>query len=107
MDCSPPGSSVHGISQARIPKGVAFPSLGDLLDPGIEPGSPALADRFFITELPRKYQIRPIWDNFFLQSAVPKNMLIKRVIVHHIYTRVFLTQGLGNYVRVWIIGWSS
>ena len=26
MDCSPPGSSVHGILQARIPKWVAMPS---------------------------------------------------------------------------------
>ena len=43
MDCSPPGSSVHGISQARIPRsGLPFPSPGDLPDPGIEPGSPAL-----------------------------------------------------------------
>ena len=42
-DCSPPGSSVHGISQARILEWVAFPSPGDLLDPGMEPVSPALA----------------------------------------------------------------
>ena len=26
MDCSPPGSSIHGISQARIPEWVAMPS---------------------------------------------------------------------------------
>ena len=26
MDCSPPGSSVHGILQARIPEWVAMPS---------------------------------------------------------------------------------
>ena len=42
MDCSPPGSSVHGISQTRILGGLPFPSPGDLPDPGIEPGSPAL-----------------------------------------------------------------
>ena len=42
MDGSPPGSSVHGISQARIPEGVAMPSsLGYLPDPGIEAASPA------------------------------------------------------------------
>ena len=71
-----------------MPKWVVFSSPGDLLVPGIEPGSPALAGRFLITELPRKHQIRPVWDNFFLQSAVPQNMLIKRVIVRHIYTQV-------------------
>ena len=43
MNCSPPGSSNHGISQARILEWVAFPSPGDLLDPGMEPVSPALA----------------------------------------------------------------
>ena len=41
-DCSPPGSSIHGISQVRILEWVAFLSLEDLPDSGIEPGSPAL-----------------------------------------------------------------
>ena len=36
MDCSLPGSSVHGISQARILEWVAMPSCRDLPDPGIE-----------------------------------------------------------------------
>ena len=40
MDSSSTGSSVHGILQARILEWVAVPSPGDLLDPGIEPGSP-------------------------------------------------------------------
>ena len=55
MDCSLPGSSVHGISQARIWSGLPFPPPGDLSDPGIEPeasASPALAGRFFTTEPP-------------------------------------------------------
>ena len=42
MDYIPPGSSVHGILQARNWSGMPFPSLGDLPDPGIKPGSPAL-----------------------------------------------------------------
>ena len=42
-DCNPPGSSVHGILQARIPEWVAIPLFrGDLPDPGIKPRSPAL-----------------------------------------------------------------
>ena len=49
-DCRPPGSSVHGISQARILERVAIPFSGDLPDPRIEPGSPALAGGFFTTE---------------------------------------------------------
>ena len=50
MDCSPPGSSVHGILQARVLEWGAVPSPGDLPDPGMEPTSlmsPALAGGFF------------------------------------------------------------
>ena len=42
MDCSLPGSSVHGISQAKYWSGLPIPPPGDLLNPGIEPRSPAL-----------------------------------------------------------------
>ena len=54
MDCSPPGSSVHGIFQARILEWVTFTSLEDLpeVDPGIQPTSPPLAGGFFTTEQP-------------------------------------------------------
>ena len=50
MDCSPLGSSVHGILQTRVLKWVAMPSSGDLPSPGIEPAaftSPASAGGFF------------------------------------------------------------
>ena len=42
MDYSLPGSSVHGIRKARIMEWNEFPSPGDLPNPGIKPGSPAL-----------------------------------------------------------------
>ena len=42
VDCSLPGSCVHGILQARIPGWVPRPSPGDLPNPGIEPRSPVL-----------------------------------------------------------------
>ena len=43
MDCSPPGSSVHGDSPGKNPAvgGHVLPP-GDLPDPGIKPESPAL-----------------------------------------------------------------
>ena len=41
MDCSPQGSSVHGILQARILDWIVMSSSRDLPDPGIEPASPA------------------------------------------------------------------
>ena len=60
IDCSPPGSSAHGIFQARIlewvfpspGKVLPFPSLGVLLNPGIEPVSYALAGGFFTAKPP-------------------------------------------------------
>ena len=54
MDCSPPGSSAHGISQARILEWAAISSSRDLPDPGIEPGSLASAGDFFTIEPPGK-----------------------------------------------------
>ena len=64
MDYSPPGSSVHGILQARILEWVAISSPGDLPDAGIEPASlmsTALAGRLFTPsatwEIPRT--VRP------------------------------------------------
>ena len=45
MDCSPPGSSVHWILQARILEWIAVSSSKDLPDAGIEPVSPALLDK--------------------------------------------------------------
>ena len=57
MDCSSPGSSVHGISQARILEWVPFPLSGDLPDPGIEHVSLCLLHwhmDIFTTEPPGK-----------------------------------------------------
>ena len=48
MDCSPPGSSVHGILQAKIP----FPSPGNLPDLGMEPGCLALQADSLLSEDP-------------------------------------------------------
>ena len=55
MDYNPPGSSVHGIFQARILEWVAIYYPRGSSQPGIEPTqpvsliSPALADEFFTT----------------------------------------------------------
>ena len=49
---SPPGSSVHGIFQTGILERVAYPTVGHLPNPEIEPmsfASPALAGGFFTT----------------------------------------------------------
>ena len=40
--CNPMDYTVHGILQARILQWVAFPSPGDLPNPGFKPRSPTL-----------------------------------------------------------------
>ena len=49
MDCSQPGSSVHGISQARVLEWVAI-----LPDPGVKPGSSSLQADSLPSESPGK-----------------------------------------------------
>ena len=53
IDCSPPASSVHEISQARI-LGCHFLLQGNFLRSGIEPVSPSLASGIFTAEPPGK-----------------------------------------------------
>ena len=83
MDCSPPGSSIHGISQARILEWVAISfwsgnngiretaisSSRDLPDPGIEPSpltSPALAGTFFTASA--------TWEAPCSPQTIPQNI---------------------------------
>ena len=55
MEGSPPDSSVLGFPRQEYWSGLPFPSPEDLLNPGIEPVSPALqAVSYLSTEPPRK-----------------------------------------------------
>ena len=54
MDHSPPGSSVHGILQARILSGLLCPS-GNFSHPGIEPAS-TVSPAFQADSLPLSHQ---------------------------------------------------
>ena len=63
MDYGPPGSSVHGILQARIQEWLPCHPLGDLPDPGVELKSPvflALAGGFFTTITTREASIEEL-----------------------------------------------
>ena len=54
MDCSLAGPFVHEFSRQEYWSGLPFPFPGDLPDPGIEPGSPALQAESLPLELPGK-----------------------------------------------------
>ena len=64
VDCNPPGSSIHGILQARILEWILCPHPGDLPNPGTEltfPVSPvdhALQEDSLPTEPPGKPMIQ-------------------------------------------------
>ena len=49
-DSSLPGSSVHGILQARVLEWIFISSSRHLPDPGIKPASPSFTGEFFTTE---------------------------------------------------------
>ena len=72
IDCSPPGSSIHGIFQVGILEWVAISFSKDLPDPGMESGSPAppaLADRFFTTKPPGKPEGALVQTNSYKQRV--------------------------------------
>ena len=69
--CNPMDYRVHGILQTRIMQQVAFPSPGDLPNPGIEPMSPALQ----VDSLPAEHKGSPyhgwcyvIWLNYIKRT---------------------------------------
>ena len=82
VDCSPPGSSVHGILQARILAWVAFPSPGGLPDPGIEPA--AAAD-----SLPLSQQGSPIAGHWLLYNTSKTVPYKERVFTSLSYRKCF------------------
>ena len=63
-----------GFPRQEYWSGLLFPSSGDFPEPGIKSASPALAGRFFITELPGKPNIICsddifcVYDNVFVLS---------------------------------------
>ena len=69
MDCSPSGSSVHGILHRGYWSGLPFSPPGDLPNPGIEPTllmSPPMAGSFFTTNA--NQEVGGKKQDFFLQA---------------------------------------
>ena len=81
MDYSPPGSSAHGILQARNWSGLPFPSPGDLPNPGIKPRSPALQADALTSEPPGKSQVGIKWGKKIISIGI----LMLKKSVNHLY----------------------
>ena len=74
IDCSPPGSSVHGILQPKFKNGFPCPPAGDLPYPGIEPASlmsPALEGGSFTTSTN--------WEAPIKDYVIPNSVLLPRL----------------------------
>ena len=61
MDCNLPGSSPHGISQARILEWVGISFSRDLPNPEIKPGSPAQKTDSLPSEPPGKPKVKNVY----------------------------------------------
>ena len=74
MDCSLPGSLSMGFYRQEYWSGLPFPSPGDLPDPGIKLGSPALQADSLLSELPGTnilmlFQYRCVTKNTWNEKA--------------------------------------
>ena len=75
IDCSPPSSSVYGISQQEYWRELPFPPPGYLSDPGIEPTSP-VSPVLQTDSAPLSCQGSPLshqimwWENILTQLLV-------------------------------------
>ena len=79
MDCSSPGSAVHGDSPGKnTGVGSHSPSPGDLPNPGIKPRSPS--GRFFTVWATREALLQPNW---LLVSSHPSGLTSVLLVARH------------------------
>ena len=80
VDHSPPGSSVHGILQARTVEWFLCPPPGDLPNPGTGPVSlmsPTLAGRFFTTSAMWEAPLQLAYSNSKAEAECVSNICLK------------------------------
>ena len=91
MDCSPPGSSVHGLLQARILEWIAIPFFRGSFWPGFELRSPALQADSLPSEPPRKSKYMELlhnttflcpWDFPGKNTGVACNFLLQGIFLN-------------------------
>ena len=96
--CDPMDYSVHGILQASILEWVAFPSLGDLPNPGINPRSPSLQ----VDSLPAEPQGKPkntgVGSLYFFSrgSSWPRNQIGISCIAGRFFTNWAIREAQGG-----------
>ena len=94
-----------GFPRQEYWNGLPFPSLGDLSDLGIEPTSPVLAGRFFITEPSGNpyRQILPMWiylEKWQICTVRLPKMAVLLLSVHPHLTRAHLAYLLHRWLTL-------
>ena len=107
MNCSPSGSSVRRILQARIQQWVAMPSPEDLPDPGIKPRSPTLQADALLSEPSGKNTETGMQEISLLPTSYPPGSLPGKTIpcipfyreILCLYKYIQRPSGLGKMVQ--------
>ena len=107
MDCSPPGSSVHGIHQARILDCVAMPFSRESSRPRDRTWVSCFAGRLFTIWATREFQYRyyyyPKWRSEKFYNLLKVTQLIySRVRIRNLNLYIFRVYTLGIiYTAIW------
>ena len=98
IDCSLPGSSVHGIFQARVLEWVPISFSRGSSNPGIEPRSPTLQSDCLPAEPPGKPKNTAVGSLSLLQWIFPtqelnQGLLHCRRVLYHLAIREAVDEG--------------
>ena len=102
MDHSPPGSSIHGILQARILSGLPCPSPGNFSHAGIKPPS-TVSPVFQADSLPMRHQ-GILWTNRLVSNKDVRGFPGWAVVKNPLANTGDIREGLDPRVRK--IPWS-
>jgi len=88
-----------GFPRQEYWNGLPFPSPGSLPNPGTEAGTPALAERFFTTELPGKLNKKSYRkQNFIFKHFNLKKKSIHKKTLHSYHIYIYQKQRGKSFV---------
>ena len=101
MDCSPPGSSAHGILQVRILEWVAIPFSKVSSQPRNRIWVSWVADRFFTIKATREaeFSYRSMFIYFSLSLTLSNRIRISGVL----YLHLKVDRYVSSYKNIWIL----
>ena len=108
MDCSPPGSTIHGILQGRILEWVAMPSSRGSSRPRDWTLVSCIADRFFTAKrLGKLLRSFSVWNAWFEVAFQPKLSTLHEVMCVRVFSALSLHCWTRRPWREWQGGTES